>query len=245
LTIIEPVPRQLSLSVRLDDSATFDNFYIEQTASVEQVSSDLGNTHIIDVLKSVKAGDLLYLWGNKGAGCSHLLQACCHWFAQKAVYLPLEQFIDEDPAEVLAGLEQMPIVLLDDLNQVIDRHDWAEQVFHLYNRIQDNNSILVVSANSPPSSLKTPLADVKSRLSAMQVHKVETLEDEAKVSALIHRAANRGMNMPYIVAQYLLVHYSRDMGDQIQLLDQLDQVSLEEKRKLSIPLVKKVLDTNN
>lgn len=235
MSLTEPVPRQLSLSVRLDDSATFDNFYIAPT------ESGAANAYAIGILKSCKQGDFIYLLGNR-AGCSHLLQACCHWFSEKSVYLPLKQFVDENPADVLAGLEQMPMVILDGLNDVVGHAGWAEQLFHLYNRVQENNGCLVVSAKAPPKALETPLADLQSRLSAMQVHRVESLEDAEKSSALIQRAANRGMNMPESVAQYLLTHYSRDMGDLIQRLEQLDKASLEAKRKLSIPLVKEVLD---
>jgi len=223
------------LSVRLDDSATFDNFYLEEgSVNVQAVSS----------LKSLTSGDLLYLWGSEAAGCSHLLQACCHWFSQQAIYLPLRQLVAENPAEVLADIEQMPLVILDDLGCVAEQVDWSEQIFHLYNRIQDLKGILVVAAEAPPAGLRTPLADLKSRLSAMQVYKVSALEHEEKAAALILRAKNRGMDMSEKVAFYLLNHYSRDMSDQISILEQLDQASLEAQRKLSISLAKQVLESN-
>ena len=227
------MPHQLSLSVHLDDSATFDNFYPGELSA---------NTYVIDALKAAEQ-DLFYLWGNTGAGRSHLLQACCHWFSQQSLYLPLKDFMQENPADVLAGLEHMAVVILDDLNQVVERPDWSEQLFYLYNRIQDKKGVLVVSADRPPTAMETPLADLKSRLSAMHVFKIEALTDGSKAKALIHRAGRRGLDMPENVAQYLLAHYSRDMSDQIRLLDQLDQASLQAQRKLTIPLVREVVQT--
>ena len=235
MTAIQSVPHQLPLSVRLDDSATFDNFYLAEGAI---------NAAAVSSLKSLTSGDFLYLWGSGAAGCSHLLQACCHWFSQRAIYLPLGQLAREDPADVLADAEQMSLVILDDLNLVAGRANWSEQIFHLYNRIQDLQGILVVAADAPPSALATPLADLESRLSAMEVHKINALEHEEKSAALILRARNRGMHMPEKVALFLLNHYSRDMSDQISILDQLDRYSLEAQSKLSIPLVKQVLENS-
>ena len=122
---------------------------------------------------------------------------------------------------------------------------WAEQLFHLYNRIQERQGIFIVAAETPPMSVDTSLADLRSRLSAMQVHRISPLEDEDKVQALVFRAANRGMDMPEKVARYLLTHYSRNMADQITLLGKLELTSLEVQRKLSIPLVKQVLESEH
>lgn len=243
---IESAPRQLSLSVRLDDSATFDNFYVGQNQRNIETLEALKSVALEDsanksISPGINNGNLIYVWGANGAGCSHLLQACCHWFSGQSIYLPAHQIADEDPAEVLAGIEQMPLVILDGLDLVVSRNAWSEQLFHLYNRIHDKRGALVVGAAVPPMAIDTSLADLKSRLSAMQVHKIEALVDDEKISALIFRAANRGMNMPEKVAAYLLTHYSRNMADQIRLLDKLDNASLESQRKLSIPLVKQVI----
>ena len=225
-------PRQLSLSIRLDDSATFANFYMPEASN---------NRMAIHALESIASGDFIYLWGQTNAGRSHLLQACCHRFGSPAVYLPLGEFIDQPASEILAGIDQMPLVILDDIHRVSDRAAWAEQLFHLYNRMQEGGNSLVVSANVAPVSLHTPLADLQSRLSAMQVFCLASLDDQQKLAILIFRAAKRGLLLSEKVASYLLTHYSRDMAEQMHLLDQLDRLSLQSQRKLTIPLVKQIL----
>ena len=226
------VPRQLSLSVRLDDHATFDNYFSVSGSSNEQARMALQN---------LDNSGFIYLWGSQGTGRSHLLQALCRSFVGTWVYLPLAELVDDDPAIVLEGLESLDMLALDDLDSVSDRPEWSEQLFHLYNRIQQHGNALVVSANTSPVEIQTPLADLKSRLSAMHVYRLQKLTDKQLQDALKLRAQLRGFELPQAVAEYLLRHFPRGIQHQIEFLDQLDTGSLEAKRKLSIPLVKELL----
>lgn len=228
---MDSLPQQLPLSVGLDDSATFDNFYIDM---------DSTNAMLVEKLRALPIGEFVYLWGKPSSGRTHLLQALCHQFSDSSIYLPLSQFQDCDPADIFSGLEQLSVVILDDVHLVVQSPAWSEQLFHLYNRVQQNSKSLVLSANSTPRTIESPLLDLKSRLTAMSIYRVDVLSDEAKVASLMQRAANRGLDMSARVAQYLLVHLSRDMNTQIGFLDKLDKESLTTQRKLSISLVKDV-----
>ncbi|MEQ9208597.1 MAG: DnaA/Hda family protein, partial [Pseudomonadales bacterium] len=130
---------------------------------------------------------------------------------------------------------------LDDLDSVVGQLDWAEQIFHLYNRLQQQGKVLVVSASCSPAEIQTSLADLQSRLSAMKVFRLQSLSDKQLQEALKLRAGFRGFELPQPVAEYLLRHFPRSIQHQIAFLDQLDVGSLEAKRKLSIPLVKELL----
>lgn len=225
-------PRQLSLSVRLDDHATFANYFSVPGSSNEQARSALQNLDI---------QDFIYLWGGAGTGRSHLLQALCREFTGNWMYLPLTELVQDEPASVLEGLDSLDMLALDDLDSVVSQPDWAEQIFHLYNRLQQQGKALIVSANCSPAEIQTPLADLQSRLSAMQVFRLQSLGDKQLQEALKLRARLRGFELPQSVAEYLLRHYPRSIQHQIAFLDQLDAGSLEAKRKLSIPLVKELL----
>jgi DnaA family protein len=69
-----------------------------------------------------------------------------------------------------------------------------------------------------------------------------TLNDDQKLNALKMCACNRGLSLSEEVAAYLMKHYQRDMKSLIDALDKLDKVSLAEKRRITIPFVKQVLD---
>ncbi len=225
-------PRQLSLSVRLDDHATFANYF-----SVPGSSNELARNS----LRNLDKTDFIYLWGSEGSGRTHLLQALCHEYSGHWMYLPLSELSRDNPVYVLEGLESLDLLVLDDLDEVLHEPVWAEQIFYLYNRLQQHGNALVVSASSAPAEVRTPLADLQSRLAAMQVFRLQTLDDKELQEALRLRASVRGFDLPRPVAEYLLRHFPRSIRQQIDFLDQLDIGSLETKRKLSIPLVKELL----
>jgi DnaA family protein len=68
------------------------------------------------------------------------------------------------------------------------------------------------------------------------------LTDEQRQKALIVKAQHRGLNMSKDVAKYLVNHWQRDMPALIASLDILDEQSLQQQRKLTIPFVKIILD---
>jgi len=228
-------PRQLSLSVRLDDHATFANYF-----SVPGSSNELAR----DALQHLNRSDFIYLWGGADTGRSHLLQALCREFSGSWMYLPLAELVHDDPVSVLEGLDSLDMLVLDDLDSTVCQPDWSEQIFHIYNRLQQQGRSLIVSASSAPAEIQTSLADLQSRLSAMQVFRLQSLSDQQLQEALKLRARFRGFDMPQPVAKYLLRHFPRSIRHQLAFLDQLDAGSLEAKRKLSIPLVKELLIKN-
>ncbi|MEP1551519.1 MAG: DnaA regulatory inactivator Hda, partial [Paraglaciecola sp.] len=79
------------------------------------------------------------------------------------------------------------------------------------------------------------------RLSWGTSFQVHSLTDEQRQEALIVKASHRGLNMSRDVARYLVTHWQRDMPALIQSLDILDEKSLQQQRKLTIPFVKDTL----
>lgn len=230
-------PIQLPLGVRLRDDATFKNYYPGSNAAA------LG---YVERLCQADAGwteSLIYLWGSAGAGRSHLLQAACLQLEhsdQQAVYLPLLEVIEHGPA-LLDGLEHCALVCLDDLQAVAGRNDWEEALFHLFNRLRDSGQRLLLSANAAPRELPLQLADLQSRLSQALVFQMRELAEDDKLHALQLRASRRGLQLPDEVAAFILNRGTRSMSGLFELLERLDQASLQAQRKLTIPFLKETL----
>lgn len=223
--------RQLPLGIGLKDSATFDNFYPADNALV---------------LKALQQDEeqMVYLWGPRGCGKSHLLQALCHATAAKGpapVYLPLQELVALSPA-ILQGLEQQALIAIDDIQEIAGLAEWEEALFHLYNRIREAGKRLVVSANVAPAGLALSLPDLTSRLGWGPVFQLTPLSDADKRAALLLRARRRGLEMSNEVVEYLLRRCPRDMDSLFNLLNQLDQASLAAKRKLTIPFIRQLLE---
>lgn len=231
--------RQLTLNVLLDDEATFDTFF---------VSADSPNALALQSLTSWlafnSADPFVYLWGAPGCGLSHLLQAACHEAeraGRRSQYLPLKELGSAAPTGVFEALEQFDLVCLDDISAVLGKPAWEEALFHLFNRLREHGCRLLVSAASAPRDLPCQLPDLASRLAWGTVFRVEALTDEEKQKALQLRAHSFGLELGDEAARFLLHHTGRDTHSLFAALRTLDRVSLAEKRKLSIPLIKEAL----
>ena len=230
-------PIQLPLGVRLRDDATFANYYPGANAAA------LGYVERLCEAGAGWTDSLIYLWGAAGVGRSHLLQAACLRFEQRdeaAVYLPLAEVADYGP-ELLDNLEQCELVCLDDLDAVAGRADWEEALFHLFNRLRDAGKRLLLAAATSPRELGVQLPDLQSRLTLALVFQLQELADEDKLRALQLRASRRGLQMPDEVGRFILTRGARSMSALFELLEQLDQASLQAQRKLTIPFLKETL----
>lgn len=232
---MEKLLTQLTLGLGLRDDATFENFYPGN------------NEEIISELKKSAEGSgerFIYLCGQRGQGCSHLLQASCHYADQhqkRSVYLPLSQLVSLSPA-VLEDLESLSLICIDGIHVVAGDSAWEEALFHLYNRVYDAGSRIIIAAHDLPKAINIQLPDLVSRLSWGIVYQLHSLTDDEKLSALIMRAYRRGISLSEEVGKYILTHCPRHMGTLFAALDALDKASLIAKRRLTIPFVKEVLE---
>lgn len=220
----------------LRESATFANYVAGS------------NAQVVTALQQACSGGserFIYLWGGEGTGKSHLLQAACHAAAADgSVYLPLNE--PGLAPEMLEGLEQMALVAVDNLEAIAGRRDWETALFHLYNRIRDQGlGVLLLAASQPLAALAITLPDLRSRLAWGLVFQLHTPSDDEKLAALQQRAHLRGFELSEEVGRYLLRHYQRDMGALFELLELLDQRSLALQRRLTIPFVKEVIESES
>ena len=171
------------------------------------------------------------------------MQAACLRFEQlgePAVYLPLAELLDRG-IEILDNLEQYELVCLDDLQAVAGRADWEEALFHLFNRLRDSGRRLLIAASTSPRELPVKLADLKSRLTLALIFQMRPLSDEDKLRALQLRASRRGLHLTDEVGHFILTRGTRSMSALFELLERLDQASLQAQRKLTIPFLKETL----
>jgi DnaA family protein len=225
---------QLALGLTLRDSARFENFLAGP------------NPELLGQLRAVARGEgehFVMCWGAGGVGKTHLLQACCQSATaagRDAAYLSLGDADALQPA-VLEHWERFALVCIDDVDAIGSDRAWEEALFHLYNRIREQQGSLVVSAAAAPAELPLGLPDLVSRLSWGLVYQVRPLDDDQRRAALQLRARQRGCDLPDETASYLLRRLPRDLPALFDLLDQLDQASLVEQRRLTVPFVRSVL----
>ncbi|MET1253659.1 DnaA regulatory inactivator Hda [Aliikangiella maris] len=226
---------QLPLNVQLDDSADFTNFLSAHNAQlINRLQSMHSHSH-----------DFIFVWGQTETGKTHLASAVCHEASNKnlnVAYLPVD-----NPAimpEILQGMATMDIICIDNVETILGNPEWEIKLFDLYNNLNNEKKSLIIFSRLPLNEAPTKLADLQSRLMAMEIYRLIPLDDEQKIELMIKRAANRGLELSAEVSRYIITHYSRSVDQLIHMLEKLDRSSMSLQRKITIPLVKEIFKDN-
>jgi DnaA family protein len=227
---------QMNLEVKLDDQATFDNFYAPN-GSTQQLAK---------FLLQESGQRFVCLVGNSGSGLSHLLQASCQRGpfdrSGDAIYLPLKELKEYQPQPIFEGLEAASLVCLDDLQAVADNPDWQVPLFNFFNECKQSGTKLIFSSSLLLEDLGIQLPDLLSRLQSGLIHGLIDFGDDDLRRLIQFRSNLRGMYLSDEVARFLLTRLSRDTNTLIGALEALDNASLREQRRLTTPFVKATLD---
>ncbi len=182
-----------------------------------------------------------FLWGPAATGKTHLLQAACAERGADAIYLSLARIAGSGP-QVLAGLEGIGLVCLDEVEAVLGDARWDLALFDLFNRIESSGGALAVAARQGPGAFTATLPDLRSRLAAGLVLQLRPVGDAERREALVRRAHLLGFPLRDEVCDFLLTRCSRDMHDLFDVLERLDHHTLAAKRPPTIPLLKEILE---
>ena len=167
-------------------------------------------------IDSANEARFIYLWGTPGCGKSHLLQACNN----------------------LAHERNLPLSVVDDVN-TLDEEAQIE-LFNYFNQLRASGGILITSGNAAPTQMGLR-DDLATRLAWGLVYQLHPLSDEEKTQALKTHATERGMKLPDEVVDYCLRYLRRDLPTQMAVLNALDKWSLTEKKPVTVPLLKRLL----
>lgn len=178
---------------------------------------------------------IIYLWGEPGAGKTHLLQALAA--------TPGARYIDgTSHPDALPFTPEVTLYLIDDCETLSAESQISS--FNLFNQVREHGASLVVAGSVPPAMLRLR-EDLRTRLGWGLIYQLHGLTDDDKIAALSHSAAARGLVLPPGVLPYLLTHFRRDMRSLSAMLDALDRYSIETQRPITLPLLRSLLQQEN
>jgi len=222
---------QLTLSLGMTPATTFGTYHVDQ-----------GNRLCVQALTALVHGSIddkqLYLWGETGAGKTHLLSAACQEssaLGYRIAYIPGEL---ANSSSALQGLEQCSLVCIDDLQRL--DHAAEVDLFHCINRCHESNTKLLFAADRGADELGLNLKDLKTRLSWGLNFQLPILSDEALMGALKDELEARSLAASDDVLAYVMKRFPRRIDSLKHFVDRLDSASLTEQRRITIPFVKEV-----
>ena len=215
--------KQLVLDLGAEPVCTLESFEVGRNAEVAALMRQFAERSSRE--------HFAYLWGETGAGKSHLLKALAS--SERARYI--------SPFSIETEFLYSPDVdlyLLDDCEKLSP----VAQIdaFALFNEIRANNAFMVSAGSVAPAVLPVR-EDLRTRMGWGLVYQIHGLTDEEKLATLTQMAEARGLTLSPGVLPYLLSHFQRDMVSLSSMLDSLDQYSLETKRPITLPLLREWL----
>jgi len=213
--------------------------------SFETFLSGAANADAVTALKALCDGELnerqLFFWGESSSGKTHLLSAACQHFAARGFQVAYLTGDLANNSDALSGMEQSDLLCIDDVHLL--RGDAEENLFHCINRCRDTDTRLIFASQQPIDDLGIGLPDLRTRLTWGLVFQLHALSDEELPEALTLLMGTRAMEVGEEVIDYVLRRYPRNMAALNSLVEQLDQATLSEHRKVTIPLVKRLSES--
>ncbi|GAB7027601.1 DnaA/Hda family protein [Geotalea toluenoxydans] len=238
---------QLIFDFPVNSKYGFDNFVV-----------CAGNKTAYHFARQLAEGDgtenLLYLYGAKGSGKTHLLTAIANSIGIQSglAALPSISFKDIDkiydghyPAEELSKLAEQfknsPALLIDDIHLIPDNNSIRVELWQLFNDFYTAGKKIAISGLYPPKELPNLDGHLTSRLLWGLVSKLDISGDDSLRMILQKLAEDRQIVVPEEVTAYLLVHLHRDIPTLLNALQQIHRHALMTKKKISLRQAKEAL----
>lgn len=175
----------------------------------------------------------LGLYGPAGCGKTHLVDV----FAARtgAELIDASSLASRDPVSIA---NCVAAAAWDDAENIQDEHAF----FHLFNALREAGKHFLVVGRTAPARLKISLPDLQSRLAGMPA--VEILQpDDATIAAVLAKLFHdRQLDVSPSLIDFVLKRVPRTFSAVQMLVDRVDQQALAQGRKITVPLVRDVLD---
>jgi len=170
----------------------------------------------------------LLICGPRGSGKSHLGQI---WAERAGAYILTANEPDKEPDN--------HHWLIEDIEQFEDER----KLLHWFNYTRENKRNLLLTSSVLPPQLPFILPDLTSRLLAIPYVSIHDADDEALLGAMRKQFSDRQMKVADDVIAYLLPRMDRSFAAVIAMVEKLDKAALAERRTLTIPFVKRLLES--
>lgn len=218
--------QQMPLALKPPRRLIFDNYIAGENQSV------------IETLKTgLEAGDWYLLTGPHGSGRTHLMSALFQHLCdqgQASAYVPLS---DANDWPLLDEVTEATVVI-DDVDALAADPVGEMHLFNALNRWRIEKTTVVMSA---AGLSEFALPDLCSRLGQATRLKLKALQDEDFEALVLRLVNDQEMDMPADVAKYLVSRVRRNAGDVTRLVNQLLLKSMSERRAITIPMVRSLL----
>lgn len=246
-----PITSNSLFRPRLNPNYTFQSFVVGESNKIAfRVAMQVSNDG-----QGIYVANPLYIFGGVGLGKTHLMQAIGNEIIdndinKKVLYIYAEDFV-EDFAKASQRnnfdafhekYDDLDVLLVDDI-QLLSRGKKSQQeFFKLFNRMHDNNKLIIITADKPADQLKDIMDRLTSRFNwGLSVDiKVPDLDHRVKI---LRRKLNDTSTI--VVSDEVLTYIASTFSNNIRELESVLQrvltFSIQLGRDIDLDLAKETI----
>lgn len=175
--------------------------------------------------------------GPPGSGKSHLVSV---WLARSGATVAR---MDEISATTLDTFKRARSLAVEDV--AAGGGEEAERLlFHLLNQARETGGSLLLTMRCPPGELDIRLPDLRSRLRALPIARIDPIDDALLSALLVKLFGDRQLAVAPDVVTYLTRHIERSSEAARRMVERIDRLALATHRKVSRQLATEALAAN-
>lgn len=229
----------------LNKEFTFDNF-------VEGRSNELARAAAVQVAENMGATyKCLLLYGGVGLGKTHLMHAVGNAVLEKhpgirVAYMYSQRFMEDMVRAIERGAmseftqyyRSVDVLLMDDIQFLAKGMKSQEEFFHVFNRLQEDGSQIVLTCDRYPKEIEGLEERLKSRFVWGMTAPVEPPELETRVAILMKKAESEDIVVPHDAAFFIAERIRSNVRELEGALKRVKANAMFTGREVSIEQVK-------
>jgi len=184
--------------------------------------------------------NLLYIYGPAGSGKTHLLKAICRDLGahsnRPVPYLSFRELFTAE--ELCCRFDSAEVLIVDDLHLIPDDGGFLAALWQVFNDFHSSGRKIALAVLYAPRELPFLDDHLVSRLLWGLVARVDVSDDHSRQMILKKIAADRQVRIPDDVVDFILMTTSREVGDLISVFESVFRLSMELKRRITLPLAR-------
>lgn len=132
-------------------------------------------------------------------------------------------------------------VVIEDCSKLVGNTSAEEALFHLYNQARESDRKMLLTARTPAARWGIFLPDLASRLRAAPSVQISGPDDSLLTAVLVKLFADRQISIEQPVLEYVVPRIERSFEAAQNFVSQADELALQDKRRITVPLAREVL----
>ena len=191
--------------------------------------SNIESVKWIDNFSKSKINGLIII-GPSSSGKSHLISTL------KNKYKILEA---KDINEEKINISKLKDLIIENIEKIENHYFFL----HVINVVREKNFKVLLTSRLPIMELNIGLEDLKSRLLAYSHSKILLPTDDVLRGIIIKISKDKGLLLSDTIINYIINHVERSYSIINSFINELDQLSLIRKKKITIPFIKKFIES--